>query len=216
MNAASDTADTDVRIIEKERPRFPLSLQRQGVAKGEVRLMLEVDPQGVLTDCLITAFTRKEFAYEARKAIATWRFVPARIGGEPVSAVAPLTIIFQSNGVLAVVRQAEALSRGEQHYDYAPCPARDLDHAPEVLKKVSPMYSSQLRDQGVRGRVLLDFYIDETGAVRFPIAREPVDPRLAGLAVQALKGWAFEKPTRGGVPVLARASTSFAFDPLSE
>lgn len=208
--------DADMRIVETVRPRFPSSLQRLGVATGEVRLMLEVDPNGDLTDCLITLFTRKEFAYEARKAVDAWRFVPARIGGAAVSSVTPLTIVFQSNGALAVVRQTEALSRGDLHYDYAPCPARDLDHAPEVLKRVSPVYSSQLRDEGVRGRVLLDFYIDETGTVRFPIAREPVDPRLAGLAVQALKGWVFEKPTRGGVPMLARASTSFAFDPLQE
>ena len=63
------------------------------------------------------------------------------------------------------------------------------------------------------GKVTVDFFIDEAGKVRFPIAREPAEPRLAGLAIAALKLWEFEPPKRGDLAVLARASTSFAFEP---
>ncbi len=211
--APAEAEEADVTIIQKEKPQFPLALQRQGVGTGNVRLMLEVSAKGELTDCLVTAFTRKEFAAATLKAVNTWRFTPARIAGRPVAAAVPLTVIFQTNGVLAVVKQTEQLDRHDTHFDYEPCPARELDEQPKALTQVPPLYPPELRSRGVGGRVTLDFYIDETGRVRFPVAREPADPQLAGLAIAALKVWFFEPPRRQGVPVLARASTSFAFDP---
>ena len=209
----AEAEDADATIIQTVKAQFPLELQRQGIGTGEVRLMLEVDGQGRLMDCLVTGFTRKEFADEALKAVRTWRFIPARLNGRPASAVLPLTVLFRTNGVLAVTRQAEQLPRPDTHYEYEPCPTRELDQTPKVLTTVPPLYPKELSDRGVRGRVTLDFYIDETGRVRFPVAREPADPQLAGLAIAALKVWFFEPPRRQGVPVLARASTSFAFDP---
>ena len=194
------------------KPRFPLALQQPGIAHGEVHLLLEVDASAQLTDCLVTAFTRREFAAEALKAAHTWRYKPARLGGRPVGSVVPLTVLFESNGGLAVIRQMEPLPGRAAHYEYEPCHAHDLDTTPKALSTPAPQYPKELGDQGIVGRVVVDFHIDETGRVRIPVAQEPADPRLAGLAITARKAWTFERPMCGGLPVLACASTSFAFD----
>ena len=212
LAAAGD--DADAKIIQTVKPQFPLKLQQQGIVTGEAQLLIEVDANGRLADCLVTAFTQKEFAYESVRAVRAWRFVPARIGGRPASAVAPLTVLFQFNGVVArVVHDLDRAPRRETRFEYQPCAARELDAEPKLVLSVAPKFPAQLSEASVTGKVTVDFFIDETGKVRFPIAREPAEPRLAGLAIAALKLWEFEPPKRGGLAVLARASTSFAFDP---
>ncbi len=211
--APEESLDADVKIIESTKARYPLQMQRQGIEHGEVRLMLEIDARGRLVDCLVTAFTQREFAREAMDAVKEWTFEPARIGGKAVTGIASIDFEFEYNGVNPIVRQFDTPVRRELHYDFAPCAARDLDRQPKPLWTVPPQYSKKLSDAGVTGKVVLEFFIDPMGKVRFPVAKESPDPRLSGLAIAAVKLWAFEPPTRLGLPVLARASTEFVFTP---
>lgn len=210
---APANGDADAKIIETVRPQFPMTLQRQGVASGEVSLLLEVDPKGHLGDCLVTAYSHVEFSHEALRVAHAWKFVPARIAGQPVTAVLPVTIAFETNGMLTRVKQFDEPSRRERRLEYQAWNSQELDAPPKILWTVSPQYPEQLGQQGITGRVTLDFYVDETGRVRFPQARPPANPQLAALAIKAVKVWAFDPPIRHGIPVLARASTSFLFEP---
>jgi TonB family protein len=154
-----------------------------------------------------------EFSREALRVAHAWKFEPARIAGQPVTAVVPVTIAFETNGMLTRVKQFDEPARRETKLEYQAWNSQDLDAPPKLLWTVSPQYPEQLGKQGITGRVILDFYIDETGRVRFPRARPPANAQLAALAIKAVKVWAFDPPIRHGVPVLAYASTSFLFEP---
>jgi hypothetical protein len=55
--------------------------------------------------------------------------------------------------------------------------------------------------RGERRRVLLDFFIDETGRPRMPVVVQASDTLFAAAAVDALDQWRFTAPTRRRQPV---------------
>jgi TonB family protein len=67
--------------------------------------------------------------------------------------------------------------------------------------------------KGVRGKVTVDFYITEEGVVRLPSVSPYDDSQLTALAIEALRQWKFEPPTRNGKPILVKASQVFNFGP---
>ena len=70
------------------------------------------------------------------------------------------------------VLRASALRRPPRHearFDYGPGAASELDAALKPALSVSPKYRAQLSAAGVAGKVVVDFFIDESGNVRFPV-----------------------------------------------
>jgi TonB family protein len=76
---------------------------------------------------------------------------------------------------------------------------------------VAPHYPSNLAERGVKGAVTIEFFIDETGAVRMAAASAQDDYTLTALAIDALSHWKFAPPTSRGKPVLVKASQVFNF-----
>ena len=88
---------------------------------------------------------------------------------------------------------------------------KELDRIPTPMVTVAPDYPAELAQKGVRGKVTVDFYIDESGTVRMPSVPPLDNSELVELAVKALRQWKFGVPTRDGKPVLVKASQSFNF-----
>jgi TonB family protein len=88
---------------------------------------------------------------------------------------------------------------------------KNLDAIPAPLSIVAPAYPAEWAAKGIVGKVIVDFYIDETGKVRFVAATSKVNPLLNEIAVEAVKRWQFAPPTRKGHPVLVHAQQSFNF-----
>ncbi|MCX6951979.1 MAG: energy transducer TonB [Verrucomicrobia bacterium] len=88
---------------------------------------------------------------------------------------------------------------------------RELDRIPVPLQAVSPRYPEELARLGAVGEITVDFYIDERGAVRMPYVSSHAQPLLARLAVDAVRQWKFEPPTRRGQPVLVHVRQLFRF-----
>jgi len=63
----------------------------------------------------------------------------------------------------------------------------------------------------VRGSVNVEFYIDETGAVRLPSLAPGENLELGSLAIAALSQWRFNPPTSRGRAVLVKAVQTFNF-----
>jgi TonB family protein len=100
---------------------------------------------------------------------------------------------------------------GDYALVYRPGRSAQLDRPLVRISGGAPKYAMAAAKDGVRGRVEVHFYIDETGAVRQPAISSAANPYLAEQAVEALRAWKFEPATSGGRPVLVVASQEFNF-----
>ena len=205
------------KIFQTVEPVFPYQLQQVSVSSGEARVVINVDASGTLCEWLVIGYTMPEFADVAVRALKQWKFEPARLHGEPVGTTVELVFHFETQGTMVVSQTvtdavtARMLQLMAGAYVYRPCSLKDLDRIPTPINTVSPIYPHDLAGKGVRGKVVINFFIDETGAVRMPSGSVQEDERLSGLAIAALRQWKFEPPTRNGKPVLVAAEQVFNF-----
>jgi TonB family protein len=219
--AQLSTAPADyvpLKIIQTEDAIFPLRLRNTVVMNGDAWVVIKVDHQDQLEDLLVSGYTRKEFADEAVRAIKSWKYETTRLRGEKWGTIREVHFIFSRSGVVISQSGYDA----QQNYmerlmpggpSFRCCTLRELDRIPVPSKVVSPGYPKELADQGVKGKVVVEFYIDETGKVRMPGALDWVNDTLANLAVTAVKQWEFEPPLHKGKPVLLQVRQEFNFEP---
>jgi TonB family protein len=207
------------KIFQTVEPLFPYQLQQVSVSSGEARVVINVDASGKLNEWLVIGYTMPDFADAAVRALKQWKFEPARLRGEPVGTTVELVFHFEIQGTMVVSQTmtdtvtARMLQLMAGAYVYRPCSLKDLDRIPTPVYTVSPAYPHELVEKGARGKVVINFFIDETGAVRMPSGSAQEDDRLSGLAIAALRQWKFEPPTRNGRPVLVAAQQVFNFGP---
>lgn len=213
---AAATGYVPCKISSKTHAAFPVRLQANGITHGEVQLILEVAADGQLTDALLAAYTHRDFADEALRVLKASRFTPGSINGQPVISVIHLTFRFETNGVLAFQRfglpSREIESLGDE-FEYRPHGPSTIDQPPTARQQPGPIYPKEWSDEGRTGSVTVDFYIDETGRTRIPVALDAPDELLATAAIDAVKEWRFETPRYRGKPALAHARQLFVFKP---
>jgi outer membrane biosynthesis protein TonB len=205
-----------LKILQTADPIFPSHLLQVGVGDGEARVVINTDASGKLVDWLVVGYSHREFADAAVVAIKQWRFEPARLRGEPVGTTVELSFYFEAKGVVVSTTSADILEGQlmrimKGSYAYQPCSLRELDRIPTPIVTITPQYSSALAQKGVKGKVTVEFFIDETGAVRLPAGSAKDDTLLTALAIDALHQWKFAPPTSKGRGVLVKASQEFDF-----
>ncbi len=190
---------------------------RDGVKRGEARVLVQIDPAGKLSDALAIAYTHPAFAEEALHTVKQWRFAPVVVEGETVGAVMEISVSFKIDGVVAIERlgtpqvDQSFFARGENGAE--PHGLATLDRIPAPIHVVPPVYPKSWRDQALAGLITVDFYIDETGGVRMPTVGAGTHPLLGASALTAVKEWRFEPPVFKGRPVLAHVRQIFNFSP---
>lgn len=208
-----------LKIQETAEPIFPHHLETLGVTEGVVHVAINTDSTGKLLEYLVVGYTHPEFADAAVNAIKQWKFEPARLHGEPVGTTIEVVFHFETKGTIVSTMsvtdslEAQFLRLLGKSYAYQPCSLRELDQIPTPIITVKPLYPAELAAKGVKGKVTIEFYIDESGAVRMPAVSANDNAQLTALALAALRQWRFEPPTRNGHPVLVRASQLFNFAP---
>jgi TonB family protein len=206
-----------MKIIQTVEAIFPYLLTQQAITTGEAHLAINTDATGKLTEWLVVGYSRREFANAAMEALKEWKFEPARLHGTPVGTTIEIFFYFEAKGVVVSTTMLDSLegllSFADSRYSYRPCTLRELDRIPTPLVSVKPFYSEELVKKGVRGKVTVDFYITEEGVVRLPSVSPYDDSQLTALAIEALRQWKFEPPTRNGKPILVKASQVFNFGP---
>ncbi|MGH7995802.1 MAG: TonB family protein [Opitutaceae bacterium] len=205
------------RIKHRDLPAFPAELLDLGVRDGSAVVAFDVNRAGTVDDCLAIACTDAGFARVAVAAVRRWTFDPAQIDGHPVGTTGRVAMHFQVRGPVVVSLNVNGLVAmrmyqiGHPDTGFSVVGPGELDRVPRALVTAEPAFSQHMATKGEVGEVRVDFYIDRTGAVRLPAVGPGVDPRLAALAIGALRKWKFERPTRRGRPVLVRASQVFEF-----
>jgi TonB family protein len=215
---AQTAVDSPCRIDRRVNILFPVRALSEGIPRGEVVLMLDVDRQGQLQDIMPIAFTRHEFADAAMASIREWRFIPGVRGGEPVGAIITLKVEFELTGVLAYVKPITMDEKDgvENRFEYRPLTLGELDAVPRSLVRDGPIYPKTWIEEGRVGMVTVEFLIDESGRVRFAHLLPGGDDLLGAAAVAAVREWRFAPPLRRGRPVLARGQQVFHFHPESK
>lgn len=216
QTVASATDQMSLQIIQTEPIGFPLRLDSTPVMKGNATVAIHVGRDGRLTDCLVTGYSRKEFADTAVAALKTSRFEPPRVNGVPWSSVQEVRFDFSRTGVVVSVTEFDLASNlvdeiARDRYAYCSRNARELDRIPTAVHVVSPVHPTL--GAGEQKRVVaVDFYIDEEGRVRLPsVSRADIGTACAASALDAVKQWRFEPPLYRGRPTLVSARQVFNF-----
>ncbi len=193
-------------------PAFPVHLRRQGVTRGEVRVLLRVDSTGRLFDKLVVAYTHREFADAVLAAVPQWNFEPALQEGDPVASADGFTVVFDAQHPARVqhVERTELVTTTPD-LAFCACPVNELDRPPEAQTSSAPLPVRDENGAPLAGRVQVDYFIDENGRVRMPVVVSASHPRLAWAAAAAIEQWRYESPRRHGQRVLARSSHVFEF-----
>lgn len=209
-----------MKIIQTEEPQFPLTLRTSQVMTGEATVAINIDNNGKLVECLVTGYSRKEFADAAVDALRRWEYEPARLNGESWPSVQEVHFDFTRTGVVVDMTALDAFGARidmliQARYAYRAFNLRELDRIPTPIEVVSP--AAPALEPGERKRtVLVDFYIDEEGRVRMPAVKRTVaNDQYAANAMAAIKRWHFEPPLVKGRPVLVHAQQQFNFVPKS-
>lgn len=197
-------------------PQMPAVLVMEGLREGRVVFALDIAADGRLSDWLVTAASHEALIQPCVAAVREWRFKPARHEGAPVAARIELTIKLSQTGAVVSRTSADFItdmfeSLVGRRNDYEVCPASEVDRPLVATHRVSPEYARDAQSLGVGGRVRVHFYVDEQGNVRLPAVPAETHPYLSSIAVEAMRGWKFEPPTRRGRPVLVAAVQEFDF-----
>ena len=222
-SARAESPDySPVKINQTTSAVFPQSLVTVGIKSGAASIAVAVDEKGIMTDCLVTAYSHPAFAESALAALRKWTFEPMLIHGTPSSSKTDLTFNFEVDGVvvvsMSVLDSPELLwfKIAPNSLAYKACTPAQLSRAPSPTKVVRPVYPANLARSSRGGRVFVDFYIDEQGHVRMPcVSRDAYETNgaLAAIAVSTISQWEFEPPVANGRTVLVRAQQAFDFKP---
>jgi TonB family protein len=212
---AAPPDDRSFRVIRTVEPRFPDALVRRGIYAGEASVVMLVDGGGRLADWLLTSYSHPQFGREATEALRQWRFEPAQRGGQPIGVRSEMVFSFQVSGLVLSVTSADFTERLQDRPARPPirrvCPPHELDAPVATVRTVQPLWPQEL-DPGINEvNVVLDFYIDEQGRPRMPVVIRSDNAAFDFAAIEALSHWQFVPPTRGGMPVIVRATQAFRF-----
>lgn len=70
--------------LQRVAPHYPTDLRKAGI-QGRVTILFTITAEGEVTDLLVTRANDIRFADAAKRAVAQWRFRPARNDGQPVA-----------------------------------------------------------------------------------------------------------------------------------
>ena len=87
----------------------------------------------------------------------------------------------------------------------------DLDGAPRARVQGSPAYPPEARQAGLTGEVVVEFTVDESGAVLDPRTVRSTSRVFDDPALRAVARWRFEPGLRNGRPVRFRMAVPIVF-----
>lgn len=213
---ASSPAIEPPRVIEQPVWNYPLEAARELIYEGHTRVLVTISEEGQLLDFIVLGFTHPSFAQEVVSAMPRFRFLPARVRGEPSTTRLPITFHFEQQGNVVSMMASEQMERHvtrliRRGFKPTVCPGTKLDGPLVVTNTVSPGYPAELRGRGLETEVTVDFYVDPEGRVRMPATPADAHPSFAREAIGAVEQWQFEPPTSSGEPVLVHVQQTFHF-----
>jgi TonB family protein len=214
---------------------YPEAARRAGV-EGRVIVQFVVDEEGRVVDPVAVRSPSPMLSEAALAAVRLAEFTPGLDAGEPVKVRFSLPVTFRLRDDPPDVIELDL----DEAVPPPPAPPRIVNEPPpppppepdpmepEIFEvtEVQPVligglealqarvvYPESARAEGVGGRVIVQFVVDETGAVTDPVVIRSSDPRLDEAALAAVSASRFEPGRQRGRPVKVRFSLPVTFDP---
>jgi hypothetical protein len=182
---------------------------------------------GRVADAVTLTATNRVLADSARDAVIAWRFErdPSMGRGrdaEPSKVLRRelIEFVFKRDGIVTSMSHRDS-AKSWFPPDYAPVvrlvPGAALE--PPLARLEQPLTAATaelIRKRTSGGSVVVSYVVDETGAVRVPIAERGADQTLMDAAVALVGGWRYAPPTLHGRPVLVEARETLFFQPRAD
>ena len=183
---------------------YPDAARAEGV-EGAVTLQLRIGPDGEVLDATVTGSPDPRLAAEVLRAV---RAADLPGGGVPIGL--PYTFRFSLDGAPVPLGGGPG---ADGLYLVTDTPAELIGGLDSLAARV--VYPEAARRAGVEGRVIVQFIVDEGGAVEDPEVLRSPDPRLSTAALAAVRASRFLPATAEGEPVKVRFAlpVTFRLDP---
>jgi len=185
---------------------FPTAATARGIGHGRAVVNVMIDSDGQPLDFIITSQTDPAFGKALLEKLQTTKFQAAQLRGVPIPARCGFAYDFENRGTTSM-NSFEASSLRSPTLKskpvYEAVAEGKLDKKLEIINGMVPTLPP---NAGVSAdkpiKVLVSFFIDETGQVRAPQVESAPSPHLIAPVVAALSSWSFKPPTVGGKPAL--------------
>jgi len=156
---------------------------------AHVRVALDASG-GVVTVTPTAPDTEHFYWPTIEKAVAGWRFAPARKDGRTVAAEVEIAVLPQPFFRLT----------------------DNTDKVPVLLKSVLPIYPESMENLRLRAQVTVNFALDTRGRVDNPVVIRSTNPAFNENAILAIRQWKFTPAIHHGRPVRFIMSQQLIFE----
>jgi hypothetical protein len=215
----AQTQPRNLGLISYKEPVVPkLEIDASAVVVYTVRA------NGRVADAVTLTATNRVLSDSARDAVLAWRFERDPTLGRGRDAVPSKVLrrelvefVFKRDGIVTSMSHRDS-AKSWFPPSYEPVvrlvQAAELEPPLERLEQPSSAATPELiLNRASGGSVLVSYVVDETGAVRVPIAERAEDQTLIDAAVALVGGWRYAPPTQEGQPVLVEARETVYFRP---
>lgn len=220
LSSGAHAQPRNLGLVSYKEPVVPkLDVDASAVVAFTIRA------NGRVADAITLTTTNRVLGDSAREAVLAWRFDRDPTLGrgrdaEPSKVLRRelIEFVFKRDGVVTSVSHYES-SRSWFPADYKPVvllvQASELD-PPLARRSQEGAPADPVRNLTAPGSVIVSYVVDESGAVRVPIAERGTEPALMDAAVALVAGWRYEPPTQGGQPVLVEVRETVIFHPRGD
>jgi TonB family protein len=182
-------------IRQKVEVDYPSGAVRERIA-GEVVLRALVDRDGNVAQVQVQSPASPMLDQQAAATIKKWKFQPARLNGESVAVVVPISVRFyfvlSGEKLIRSVTESRILHVSDAHW---PTDALRLSTPgltpPRVLREAKPAYTSSAMQRKIQGNVHLEVVVGPDGAVSHARVAASLDKQLDSEALVAARQWVF-------------------------
>lgn len=195
---------------------YPYELLKQRV-KGKATIFFMIDPDGRVRQTEVVSATHADFGAATQAMMQSWKFEPAMRQGQPIYSVFKMEHVFDEDERDSWIDDdALRLLRASEKNPSLLVKLSDLDALPVPLYKPMPAYPFNLKKENKSGLAIIEFVLDEKGAVHFPRIVEADQAEFGWAAATAVVRWRFTPPLQKGKPVQARLRLPMRFTAQDE
>ncbi len=214
--------DTPPQMLPSQQGAFEMMeenlvyppVAREAGLEGRVIVQFVVDETGAVTQPVVVRGIGGGADEEAIRLLNMLRFSPGTQRGQPVKVQMTLPVTFRLGGTeTGSTRQSSSPTGGVEAYDRVDTTPRMLPSQAEAMRAMQAAveYPSAARQAGIEGRVIVQFVVDETGAVTDPFVVRGIGGGADEEAIRAVQTLRFEPAQKDGKAVKVNMTLPVTF-----